>query len=76
MAIRKVAKLREMTTEELAKEVSELTSQLFKLRFQLATGQIEKPHKIREVRKEIAKVKTILRERSLETTRQNKGQKS
>jgi large subunit ribosomal protein L29 len=76
MAIRKVAKLREMTSEELTKEESELTSQLFKLRFQLATGQIEKPHKIREVRKEIAKVKTVLRERDLESTQKNKGQKS
>ncbi len=76
MPIRKVAKLREMTSEELVKEEAELTTQLFKLRFQLATGQIEKPHKIREVRKEIAKVKTILKERNLETIRQNKEQKS
>lgn len=71
MPLRKVGKLREMTTEELKKEQKELTSQLFKLRFQLATGQIEKPQKIRVVRKEIAKVKTLLHER--ETTLREKN---
>ncbi len=76
MPLRKVAKLREMTTEELEKEDMELTNQLFNLRFQLATGQIEKPHKIREVRKEIAKIKTLLRERALESIRRNEGQTS
>ncbi|MEW5807255.1 MAG: 50S ribosomal protein L29 [Acidobacteriota bacterium] len=65
MPLRKAAKLREMTTDELKKEEKELTNQLFKLRFQLATGQIEKPQKIRVVRKEVAKVKTLLREREL-----------
>ena len=76
MPIRKMSKLKEMTTDELEKEDMELASQLFKLRFQLATGQIEKPHKIREVRKEIARVKTLLRERQLESIRKDKGQTS
>ncbi len=65
MPLRKVGKLREMTTEELKKEQKELANQLFKLRFQLASGQIEKPQKIRVIRKDIAKVKTLLREREL-----------
>ncbi len=65
MPLRKIGKLREMTTEELKKEEKELAGQLFKLKFQLASGQIEKPQKIRVIRKDIARVKTLLREREL-----------
>jgi large subunit ribosomal protein L29 len=71
MPLRKVAKLRDMTAEELKKEEKELVSQLFKLKFQLATGQIEKPQKIRIVRKEIARVKTLMRERDLKLRRRS-----
>lgn len=71
MPLRKVAKLRDMTAEELKKEEKELVSQLFKLKFQLATGQIEKPQKIRIVRKEIARVKTLMRERELKLRRRS-----
>ncbi len=57
--------LRELTVEELNKKIDESKDELFKLRFQLATGQLDNPMKIREVRRNIARVKTILREREL-----------
>jgi large subunit ribosomal protein L29 len=55
--------LRERSQDELGKSLSDLEEQLFKLRFQKSTGQIENPVKIREVRKDIARVLTILNER-------------
>ncbi|MCR4443116.1 MAG: 50S ribosomal protein L29 [Peptococcaceae bacterium] len=66
----KVSKLRDMTQDELTRKVSELKEELFNLRFQLATGQLENPMRIREVKKTIAQTKTILREREL---REQKG---
>jgi large subunit ribosomal protein L29 len=59
----KARELREKSIEELRNTESELREQLFKLRFQKATGQIENPVKIRLVRKDIARVQTILAER-------------
>lgn len=56
---------RDMTDEELLKQVDGLKTELFNLRFQLATGQLDNPMRIREVRKGIARGKTILREREL-----------
>ncbi len=56
----KAMKLREMNEPELLKKNEELEKQLFNLRFQLATKQIENPMRIREVRREIARVRTIL----------------
>jgi large subunit ribosomal protein L29 len=61
----KVKELRAKTDTELQAEVGALKDELFNLRFQLATGQLENPMRIREVRKEIARVKTIQREREL-----------
>jgi large subunit ribosomal protein L29 len=61
----KINKIREMSSEELVKELDELKKELFKLRFSLATNGLDNPLKIREVRKDIAKIKTILREREL-----------
>ena len=58
-------KIKDMTSEELEKELSELKSELFKLRFSLATNGLDNPLKVKEVRKEIARIKTILREREL-----------
>lgn len=57
-------KLRELTDKELASKLNELKSELFNLRFQLATGQLENPMKIQGVKKDIARVKTVLRERA------------
>ena len=61
----KSTKLKEMSSPELEKELSELKSELFKLRFSLATNGLDNPLKVKEVRKDIARIKTILREREL-----------
>ena len=62
----KINKIREMSSPELEKELDDLKSELFKLRFSLATNGLDNPMKIKEVKKDIAKIKTILRERELE----------
>jgi large subunit ribosomal protein L29 len=61
----KASKFREMTVQELNIKLTDLKEELFNLRFQLATGQLENPMKVKSVRKEIARIKTILREREL-----------
>ena len=66
----KINKINEMSSPELEKELSELKTELFKLRFSLATSGLDNPMKIKEVRKDIAKVKTILREREIAETKQ------
>ena len=58
-------KLKEMSSQDLEKELDELKSELFKLRFSLATNGLDNPLKVKEVRKEIARIKTVLREREL-----------
>ena len=55
--------IRERSDDELRKTLGDLEEQLFKLRFQKSTGQIENPQKIREVRKDIARVQTVINER-------------
>jgi large subunit ribosomal protein L29 len=62
----KAKELRDRSIEELRRTEAELLEQLFKLRFQKATGQIENPVKIRLVRKDIARVKTVLAQRLAE----------
>ena len=59
-------KMREMTDAELAAELDKMKKELFNLRFQHVTGQLENPVQMREVRKNIARVKTILREKELD----------
>jgi large subunit ribosomal protein L29 len=59
-------KMREMTDAELAAELDKMKKELFNLRFQHVTGQLENPLKMREVRKDIARVKTIMREKELD----------
>ena len=61
----KVNTLRDLSTAELEKKVDNLKEELFNLRFQMATGQLENPMKIKEIRKDIARAKTVLREREL-----------
>ena len=58
-------KMRDMTEVELNTELSKMKKELFNLRFQHATGQLENPVKMREVKREIARVKTIIREKEL-----------
>ena len=61
----KVSEIRELTQSELQEELNELKSELFKLRFQHATNQLENPMKIKDVKKSIARVKTVMREREI-----------
>ncbi len=61
----KVDKMRELTDEELVRKVSDYKEELFNLRFQIATGQLDNPMRIKDVRKNIARCKTILRQREL-----------
>lgn len=61
----KASELREKTQQELLKEERELKAELFRLRFQLATNQLENPMKIREVKRSIARIKTVMRENEL-----------
>ncbi|TSB44868.1 50S ribosomal protein L29 [Alkalicoccobacillus porphyridii] len=57
--------IRNLTTAEIEQQTQTLKEELFNLRFQLATGQLDNPARIREVRKGIARTKTVLREREL-----------
>lgn len=61
----KINKIREMSTPDLEKELVELKQELFKLRFSLATNGLDNPMKIREVKKDIAKINTVITERKL-----------
>lgn len=61
----KANEIRQMTDGELNSKLSDLKNELFNLRFQLATGQLDNPMRIKAVRKDIARVKTIMREREL-----------
>ena len=59
-------KMREMTEVELNAELNNMKKELFNLRFQHVTGQLENPVKMRELKRNIARVKTILREKELQ----------
>lgn len=59
----KANEIRDLTTVEIETKVKSLKEELFNLRFQLATGQLENTARIREVRKSIARMKTVVRER-------------
>ena len=61
----KINKIKEMSSPDLEKELGELKSELFKLRFSLATNGLDNPMKIKEVKKDIARVNTILKQREL-----------
>lgn len=61
----KVKEIRELTTEEIVAKIKESKEELFNLRFQQATGNLEKPSRIRDLRHTVARLKTVLREREL-----------
>ena len=61
----KINKIREMSSPELEKELGELKTELFKLKFSLATNGLDNPLKIKEVKKDIAKINTVLTERKI-----------
>ncbi len=61
----KASKLRDMTSDELREKLHDLKNELFNLRFQLATGQLDNPMKIKSIKRDIARVKTILKENDI-----------
>ena len=70
MKARELQELRSSSPQELALKVKDLKAELFNLRFQLATGQLENPIRIRQVKKSIAQIKTVLRESELKKLEQ------
>ena len=71
----KINKIKEMSSPDLEKELGELKSELFKLRFSLATHGLDNPMKIKEVKKDIARIKTVLTERKLAENKEKEGEK-
>ena len=61
----KINKIREMSSPDLEKELGELKTELFKLKFSLATNGLDNPMKIKEFKKDIAKINTVLTERKI-----------
>ena len=61
----KINKIREMSSPDLEKELGELKTELFKLKFSLATNGLDNPMKIKEVKRDIAKINTVLTERKM-----------
>ena len=62
----KVKEIRELTTDQIIAKIKETKEELFNLRFQQATGNLEKPSRIKDLRHTVARLKTVLRERELE----------
>ncbi len=61
----KMVDIRKLTTADLNKKLEENKKELFNLKFASATGSLEKPHRIKELRHDVAKIKTVIREREL-----------
>ena len=70
MKARELKELKSSNPQDLIAKLGDLKAELFNLRFQLATGQLENPMRIREVKKSIAQIKTILREEELRALEQ------
>ncbi|ELL5642565.1 TPA: 50S ribosomal protein L29 [Staphylococcus aureus] len=67
----KAKEIRDLTTSEIEEQIKSSKEELFNLRFQLATGQLEETARIRTVRKTIARLKTVARERKIEQSKAN-----
>ncbi|MBX7923090.1 50S ribosomal protein L29 [Staphylococcus aureus] len=67
----KTKEIRDLTTSEIEEQIKSSKEELFNLRFQLATGQLEETARIRTVRKTIARLKTVAREREIEQSKAN-----
>ena len=65
MNLLKIKELRELSNKELETKIREAKKELFNLRMKQSTGTLEKPSKIKELRKDVARMKTIMRERAL-----------
>ena len=61
----KIEKVRELTEHELEKELLKMKNELFNLRFQHVTGQLENPSRMKDVKRDIARIKTVIRENEL-----------
>lgn len=60
----KISEMREMSIEDINKKIVELKNELFEMRMKQATGSLEKPHMINKLRKDVARLKTVLTEKS------------
>ena len=60
----KISEIREMSIEDINKKIVELKNELFEMRMKQATGRLEKPHMINKLRKDVARLKTVLTEKS------------
>ena len=67
----KAKEIRDLTTSEIEEQIKSSKEELFNLRFQLATGQLEETARIRTVRKTMARLKTVAREREIEQSKAN-----
>ncbi|HDZ6228849.1 TPA: 50S ribosomal protein L29 [Staphylococcus aureus] len=67
----KAKEIRDLTTSEIEEQIKSSKEELFNLRFQLATGQLEETARIRTVRKTIARLKSVAREREIEQSKAN-----
>ncbi|HAR2846140.1 TPA: 50S ribosomal protein L29 [Staphylococcus aureus] len=67
----KAKEIRDLTSSEIEEQIKSSKEELFNLRFQLATGQLEETARIRTVRKTIARLKTVAREREIEQSKAN-----
>ncbi|PZJ65945.1 50S ribosomal protein L29 [Staphylococcus aureus] len=67
----KAKEIRDLTTSEIEEQIKSSKEELFNLRFQLATGRLEETARIRTVRKTIARLKTVAREREIEQSKAN-----
>jgi large subunit ribosomal protein L29 len=67
--VTKIADLRSKTDDQLVAEIAELKREAFNLRFQAATNQLERPARVKEVRRDIARIKTLQTERSAAATK-------
>ena len=70
----KVGEIRELSIDELQSRERDLDDQLFRLRIQKSMGQLEAPRKVRDIRKDLARIKTILREKATAGSGQQAGQ--
>jgi large subunit ribosomal protein L29 len=65
----KITEIRELSTDELQTKARDLNQEIFNLRMQQATGQLEKPSQIRQLRRDVARVETVLSERANQTAK-------
>ena len=68
----KIVDIRKLATKDLNKKLEENKKELFNLKFAASTGTLEKPHRVKELRHDVAKIKTVIRERELSEVKEAK----